>query len=555
MKKLSIILLLLLSFGVSGQIVYESVQRTNIYDFLDELANEKLISINSVVKPYSRTFIAEKLQEAYEQKDQLSKRQINEIEFYMKDYRLELVYNTKGMKPLNIFPKKDHVATSLNPMAVTYRDSLVAFSLRPVFGLEYFINSNETAFHRWGGAELFGYVSKNFGAWTSLRDNHESVILTDPEYFNQRLGGTMKGSSKGGIDYNDARGGAMFSWNWGAVGLVKDEMVWGNNYNGSNILSGRTPSFGQLKLEIKPARWFEFNYFHGWLVSDVIDSSRSYWDGDTYREVMHGKYMAANMFTFIPWKHLNISLGNSVVYSDIGVQAAYLVPFLFYKSVDHTLNSTNNYAGQNAQMYLDISSRNIKHLHLYFSLFVDEFSISRVTNSQEHNFLSYKGGFRLSNWPIRDLMFTTEFTYTLPMTYQHRISTTSFESNSYNLGHYMRDNSMDFFLLLTYKPIRGLRVDLSYSFAKHGNNYIYGEYEPPDEAPILQDITWQRSVIGLKGKYEFINNAYVFLGVFIGDVKGNDVDGLTAEDYLAMFSPEMYWGSTTTINLGFNIGF
>ncbi|MEE4256724.1 MAG: hypothetical protein V2I47_06790, partial [Bacteroidales bacterium] len=180
MKKLSILLFLFTSINLTGQVVYESVQRTNIYDFLDELANEKLITINSVVKPYSRMFIAEKLQEAYELKDQLSKRQVDEIEFYMKDYRLELVYNTKGMKPLNIFPGKDHIATSLDPMAVTYRDSLVAVSLRPVFGLEYFINSNETAFHRYGGAEVYGYVSKNFGAYTSLKDNHENVTLTSP---------------------------------------------------------------------------------------------------------------------------------------------------------------------------------------------------------------------------------------------------------------------------------------------------------------------------------------------------------------------------------------
>ncbi|MCK5338572.1 MAG: hypothetical protein KAJ50_07165, partial [Bacteroidales bacterium] len=117
MKKLTTILLLLISLGVSGQVVYESVQRTNIYDFLDELANEKIISINSVVKPYSRAFIAEKLQEANKHKDLLSKRQVEEIEFYMKDYRLEVVYNTKGMKPLNIFPKKDHIASSLDPMA------------------------------------------------------------------------------------------------------------------------------------------------------------------------------------------------------------------------------------------------------------------------------------------------------------------------------------------------------------------------------------------------------------------------------------------------------
>jgi len=555
MKKLVFILFIMISISMQSQVVYESVQRTNIYDFLDELANEKLITINSVVKPYSRMFIAEKLQEAYEHKDQLSKRQVDEIEFYMKDYRLELVYNTKGIKPLNIFPGKDHLATSLNPIAVTYRDSLVAVSLRPIYGIEYFINSNETAFHRYGGAELFGYVSKNFGAYTSLKDNHENITLTSPEYFNQHIGAPVKGSQKGGIDYSEARGGAMASWNWGAIGFVKEQVMWGNNYNGANIFSGRTPSFGQLKLQIKPASWFEFNYFHGWLVSDVIDSSRSYWDGDTYREVMHSKYIAANMFSFMPWKYLNISLGNSVIYSDIGVQAAYLVPFLFYKSVDHTLNSTNNYAGQNSQMFFDISSRNIKHLHLFFSMFIDEFSISRVYTSEEHNFISYKGGFRLSNWPLKDVIFTMEYTHTLPMTYQHRTSTTTFETNSYNLGHYMRDNAQDLFFLLTYKPIRGLRIDLSYNFARHGNNYIYGEFDPPDRAPILRDITYQKNVIGLKGKYEFINNAYVFAGIFISDISSNDVDGITAEEYLTMFAPEMFWGNTTTINLGFNIGF
>ncbi len=110
-------------------------------------------------------------------------------------------------------------------------------------------------------------------------------------------------------------------------------------------------------------------------------------------------------------------------------------------------------------------------------------------------------------------------------------------------------------MAVTYKPIRGLRVDLSYNYAKHGNNYVYGEYDPPDEAPIMKDITWQKSMIGLKGKYEFINNAYVFLGVFFSNIEGHDVDGITAEEYLTMFTPEMYWGNTTTINLGFNIGF
>ena len=555
MKKLILSLLLIFSFNLYGQVVYESVQRTNIYDFLDELANEQLISINSVVKPYSRVFIAEKLQEAYEQKDMLSKRQVKEIEFYMKDYRLETVYNTTGMKPLNIFHKKDHIASSLNPVAITYRDSLVGFSLRPIWGIEYFINENDAAFHRWGGVEAFGYFSKNLGGWGSLRDNHENTKLTDPTYLNQRAGSPVKGSVKGGVDYSETRGGLMYSWKWGAVGILKDQLIWGNNYYGSNIFSGRTPTFGHIKLVLNPVKWFEFNYIHGWLVSDVIDSSRSYWDGNTYREVMHGKWIAANMFTFTPIRYLNLSFGNSIVYSDIGVQAVYLVPFLFYKSADHTLNGTNNYAGQNAQMFFDISSRNIKHLHLFLTVFVDEFSMTRVKKSDRHNFLGYKAGGRLSNWPVKNMALTGEFTYTLPMVYQHRISTTTFESNQYNLGHYMGDNSMDIFFQLTYKPIRGLRVDLAYNYAVHGNDYDYSTYDPPDAAPIMEDKSWEKSVLGIKAKYEFVNNAYVFAGIFFSDVKGYDLDGLTAEDYLEMFTPQMFWGNTTTINLGFNIGF
>ena len=115
--------------------VYEQISRQSIYDFLDELANAKLIEINSAIKPYSRTFIAEKLQIASENTDKLNKRQQQDLEFFLKDYRLELQATTKGMKPLNIFPKNDHLATALNPLGLHYKDSLFTASIRPVWGM------------------------------------------------------------------------------------------------------------------------------------------------------------------------------------------------------------------------------------------------------------------------------------------------------------------------------------------------------------------------------------------------------------------------------------
>jgi hypothetical protein len=557
-KKITLIVAcLIVIIFANGQVVYEHTSRKSIYDFLDELANSKLIEINSAIKPYSRTFIAEKLQEVSGKQDQLNKRQQKELEFYMKDYRLELQPNTRGMKPLNLFPKNDHIATALNPLGLHYKDSIFTATLRPVWGIDYYTNSNGSEYHRWGGLEAFGYITENLGLYTSLRDNYESAAFTSPEFFNQNPGAPEKNSPDGGLEYSEARGGFMASWKWGAVGIVKDHNEWGNNYNGSNILSGRTPSFGQLKLQLTPIRWFEFNYFHGWLVSEVVDSSRSYWDNDAYRAVFYPKYIAANMFTFRPVRHLEVSIGNSIVYSDMNVHAAYLVPFLFYKSVDHTLNATNSagQTGQNSQLFLDFSSRNIKNLHLFLTIFVDEFSMSRVTEPDEYNFLSWKGGFRLSNWPLQNVILTGEYTYTLPMTYQHNIATTTFESNLYNMGHYLRDNSQEVFVSLRYRPIRGLTIDLSYELGQHYNDYIYN-YDPDvTMKPVMQDLTWRSSNFSLTGKYEFLNNAYAFVGLIFGDVKGYDVDNQTSQYYLDKYSPGLFQGQTTTIQAGFNIGF
>jgi hypothetical protein len=558
MKKIFILLIIFFYISISqSQVVYEHISRRSIYDFLDELANAKLIEINSAVKPYSRVFIAEKLDEASKQQDQLTKRQQKELEFYLKDYRLELEYTTKGMKPLNIFPKSEHLATSLNPLGLHYRDSIFAFSVRPIWGIDYYANSNGSAYHRWGGIDAFAYVTKNLGGYTSLRDNYESEILTDPDYFNQYQSAPLKVRSDGGADYSEARGGLMVSWNWGAVGVVKDHTEWGNNYNGSNIFSGHNPSFAQIKLQLTPIRWFEFNYFHGWLVSEVVDSTHSYWDGDKYRVVFYPKYIAANMFTFRPVRHLEISVGNSIVYSDMNVHLAYLIPFLFYKSVDHTLNATYNYgqAGQNSQLFLDISSRNIKNLHLFLSLFVDEFSMSRVTDPDRYNFLSWKGGFRLSNWPVHNLILTGEYTYTFPMVYQHNIATTTFETNQFNLGHYLRDNSQEIYFALQFKPVRGLSVDLSYDLGLHYNNYDYATSTDVDSKPVMQDLTWRSGQLALLGRYEFLNNAYVFAGVTLGNVEGFNVDDELPQYYLDKYTPAIFQGETTTIRAGFNIGF
>ena len=94
-KNLSIVfsfgILFLLSFiPAFCQEIPHPVTNTGIYEFLDELANGQIISINSAVKPYSRLFIADKLKEADKKREQLSNRQQKELDFYLLDFGKEL---------------------------------------------------------------------------------------------------------------------------------------------------------------------------------------------------------------------------------------------------------------------------------------------------------------------------------------------------------------------------------------------------------------------------------------------------------------------------------
>lgn len=547
-KTYILILLLTVSFNSYSQVVYEHISNNNIYLFLDELANNQVIDLNSAIKPYNREFISKKLLEAKLNQEELNKRQKEELDFYFQGYQMELDY------PINI--KADLLKTSnkfilgYNPLGVFYKDSVVSMWLKPILGYEYNTNENGSLTHSWGGLEFGGYIGKNLGFYTSLRDNNLSRNTIKPNYFIQKQGVPVK-YIDGEIDFSEARGGLTYSWKWGSVGLIKDHLQWGTNYFGSNILSGRTPSFGMIKLNLKPVKWFEFNYYHGWLVSSVVDSARSYWEDDKFRAVFHPKYMAANMFTFKPWKGFHFSLGNSIVYSDISVQAVYLVPFLFYKSVDHTLNSTYHQgdAGQNSQMFFDISSRNIRHLHLYATLFVDEIQLRSITDPNEsRNHLSVKGGFHVNDWLLDNLYFGGEYTRSNPLVYKNYLSTVTYASNLYNLGHYMRDNSDVINFMIGYKPIRGLNVSVKYTSARHGTDYDYATVPSSSGLPFMEEVKWKQQTINLSAVYEFVNNAYLYMKYEFSEVSGD-------LDYIEKYTPEYYWGQTNTFTVGCNVGF
>ena len=567
-----VLLFFVTAFSVASQDIPLNIAYTRVYEFLDELAGEGIVELNSAVKPYSREFVAQKLIQVQQAENKLNSRQRAEIKFFLNEFALEI--NTLPSAYVHLWKNEKSKAALIQP-AFHYRDSLFRARITPILGMNLTFNKNGTIIKRWVGAEFQAMIGKHLSVYGSLRDlSNDGDTLSSYRYLNNYPGYEYKEATYGG-DFSDSRGGIKYSTTWGSLGFIKDNVVWGDNYHGSNILSGRAPSFPMITLNLRPAKWFEMNYFHAWLVSNVIDSSYYYIENNNkiwYRPA--NKFMAANMFTFTPVKNLKVSVGNSIIYAENNIQGAYLIPIAFYKSADHTLTKGLGIENQNSQMFLNISSRNVKHAHIYGSIFIDEFSFDRLLpDNAEANPISVKLGVNLTNFPLKNLSATAEFTRTNILNYKHSISVLTYSSNSYNLGHYLGDNAQEVYLGLLYKPFRGIDLKLTYTDAKHGNEYDYirrgtsngltGNVRGIISQPSLGEIIWSNKTLSFGGVYEIINNGYAVFQIDYSNINAYEPTKpvtfgerrMTAEQTLDYYTPSYLQGKNLTVSAGFSFGF
>lgn len=546
-----LILMLAAFLGANGQSIPVHVSNHTVYSFLDEMANKGVIDINSAVKPYSRKFVAERLAEAEKGDSLLTKRQKKDLAFLLKDFGKELGrfndydFLGRGLKRGDVFPFKER---EKRYDLFYYGDSLSQITINPVLGGTGWVNENGLNYHRYVGAELYGSVWR-VGYYANIRDNYEDKVLSQANYLTQRTGSFLKGinGEPDSKEFSDVRGGLTFEYKWIEVEIAKNHIIWGNHYNGSIIHSGRNPSLPYFGLKLKPFKWLEIHYFHAWLSSDVLDSVRTVVQPGGNKEVFISKYMAANMYTFKPTKRLYFSFGNSIIY-DERIELAYWIPFLFWKSFDHS-GSRN----ANSQMFFDISSRNIKKLHLSATFFVDELSLRRMLDKEKHtNWWSLKASARVTDL-IPNFTLTAEYTRTNPMVYKHFNASTTYETTGYNMGHYLRDNAQEVFAQLDWRPLRGLNAYVNYTWATKGNDYVDDRtIRNPNTGdlfirglPFQEDVIWSNHTIGAGVKYEIVNGVHTSLNYQYMDIRDD------SRTYTAAYFLDSRHNLSFSLNVGF----
>ncbi len=559
--------LLLVPCSLRAQRIPEMIEYTEIYDFLEELTTDGVIYTNAAIKPYTRDYIAARLMEAQSRDSLLNKRQKEDLQFYLKNYALECdtlpTYYSYGHRHVTQWKTNVSNLNLADPsLHILTKDKIFKMRVRPILGMDISYNKQGLLMHRIYGAEIQMDIAHHVSIWGSIRDNSwsgqgvDGSRITKPAYLNNLTGVQYKEASYGG-DFSDSRGGiSLYAW-WGSIGVQRERITWGDAQHCSNILSAHNPAVPMFTIQITPCKWFQFDYFHAWLPSNVIDSTYWYTEQQTatgtqreYRPA--NKFMAANMFTFMPIKYIQFSIGNSIVYAERNVQAAYFIPIAFYKSLDHLLTKGLRTENQNSQAFATITVRPTDHLRLYGSFFIDEFKASRMKKSDpQHNLYSYLVGFNWSGWPVRGLALRGEFVRSNIATYEHSIKVLDYTSNSYQMGHYMGSNSQSIWLQISYRPTRSLRLTLDYT---NDTKYTTYDYIRGDIGKIISETPfknaiWRNDEIKFRAVYEVFNNCYAHVDAAFNYARANDPADL------AKYSPVYLQGKKLTFSCGLSFGF
>ena len=592
----SVLLCFFVCRNIQAQAIPVPLQYTEVYDYIDELITDGVITHQTVVRPYTRKQVADMLVEAQQADSLLNKRQKKDLAFYLNAFALER--DTISNNFVQYTDRRTFNLSLANPQfSCLTKNKLFKMSVEPILGMDLYGSKKGLIIKRWWGADLKMDIAHHVSIWGSLRDisyngtaalsdkyfandyaKIDGAKITKPSYLNNLAGVQYKEANYGG-DFSDSKGGiSLYSW-WGSIALQRENIRWGDSYHCSNILSGRNPAVPMLSLQLTPCRWFQFDYFHAWLVSNVLDSTNYYVEntttGGTYKHYRPAnKFMAANMFTFTPIKYVSFSFGNSIVYAERNIQAAYFIPFAFYKSLDHLLTKGLSVENQNSQLFGSLSVRPWDHIQLYTSIYVDEFKLSRLKKSNpENNLVSYLVGFNWSGWPLTGLSLKGEFMRSYIACYTHSIDVLTWASNGYNMGHYMGDNAQSIYVELAYRPIRGMRLKLSYTNDTKYNSYAYlrgGGKEGGISQTIAQKpfdkAIYRNDEVALDGIYEVHPNMYLRVNLTYNNARGYDNleqtivsedagENCTAQYYQNKFCPVYYQGRNFTAVVGFSFGF
>lgn len=501
-------------FAINVKAQINESENNSVYSYLYRMAQKGVVSLDNYILPLDRTTIFQALQDVQQKDTLLTKVEKNELKFYLIEYSIDNILAEDTLSNIDIFKKDNY--TRFRTFNYKQKDFLIAID--PYLGVQQQLTSRGNNIVLFNGFRVIGKLSKNIGFSFLFRDVNELGDTIDVRRtFNNNKGVILGSVGNKSISYSELNFNIGYKFKNGLLSIGKENLVVGYGNDGNLILSAKSPSYPYIRLDFKPTKWLHFNYMHAWLSSDVIDSSRIYNTGSgvfgSIRDIYAPKFFATHSITIKPTKKLELTIGESIVYSD-RFDIGFLMPINFFKSYDHLISAQNINAGSNAQFFFQFSSKNhIKNTHIYSQLFIDEIRLLKVFNKQEQrNQLGYLLGVNVTDIGLKYLSVGFEYTRINPFVYNNLVPAQTYANSGFALGNWMGNNADRINLFFSYTPIARLKINGSYQYIRKGGaGNIQQQYLQQPQPSFLFDYLFNQQQLNLTATYEWIHSLKSFV--------------------------------------------
>ena len=282
----------------------------------------------------------------------------------------------------------------------------------------------------------------------------------------------------------------------------------------SLIISNKPPAYPQFGFEWELTSKLDFSYFHGFLNSQIPDSSKNvYYNEIGKRSFDVPRSIAAHRLEWTPYPNLILGVNESVVYASRQVDFQYLMPFISLWHMENHLGDVDN-----AQVGIDVNWRIKPKSKVYFSLYIDEWTPEWTFNKSNHNWFGWQFGFAWTELFMKSDKLEAEFTWTDHRIYRHRFSINDYYSHGYPLGFWAGPHAQELFIKYE-KSFHNYGLTFTYSDVTRGelteemleNQYediLYKRFSGSSENRMVIEVLIQRSFIkdqlGVQTGVEFI---------------------------------------------------
>jgi hypothetical protein len=521
MKKkilINIIAAILVPLLMQAQSIYLPISN-EVYDYLTRMnAKGYLSNYQDAAKPLSRRYLAKQLKELEPFGELMTTLERATYEFYKTEFNYELLSISGDAEPSET---RWHLFSKGMDEGIINLDVGYALAAENDGRLKNTLSTKDIKF--------YGYAFKNVGFYFNFDDNKQWG--SNLNYY--RLNTPVKGVVNSGgsynlpsysldilplsdpnipeLDYDEID--AQLSWQVGAFEFSLEKMnnIWGYGENGNIILSNKSPSYPQLKMRVKIAADIDFVYFHGSLNSNVTDTVKSYYVSyngfSSLREVDHTKYIAAHQIEMMLWNGVDLSLGESIVYSDRGPELMYLIPVMFFKAGEHYNGDKDN-----CQIFGSLNLNVIKKTNLHFSLFIDELNTDKFFDSNDsRRQLAFTIGGHTYDLLVKNFELVAEYTRVNPGVYSHKYPSATYTNNGYVLGSWIGQNADDGFLSLIYRPVWQLKLSVFHEVFRKGSPMPIQDQYTGNQAgfSFLDGPLHIERTFGIKAHYQPLRDVFV----------------------------------------------